>query len=473
MTATPQFQAWIEKAKETDIDRIVRTRNIKLGGRPPELAGPCPQCGGTDRFSVHLGKQVFNCRGCGAKGHGAIDLVMFLDGSDFKGAVETLAGQAAAPKRVVQPKARPVTVHFPYRDEAGIPLSREVRLQYADGRKKTWQEAADPDRPGEWIAGEGCMTGERRVPFELAKLNEGLRKGETIFIVEGPRKCGPLREWGLCATCNMGGSGAASIWQEHAKEFFLPVYSSPVVILPDNDAPGTKSATIIADALASVGVAVSMLDLPVGATGDIIDLIDGGGTREQFLDLVEAEARAWAPSERLKVNSEAFARNGAQSGEQKTFPLIAWKDIAFDLEEECRVEGVLPLVGLACLYGGPGSGKTFILLDLFARMARGGFWGGREVKQCPVVYIAAEGSGGIKKRIVGLKNVAAEKGLPADIPFHLITVAPNPRQRQRRLQEAYRGHRRNRSPAGARSLSTRRRKHSLALTKTAPGWTRL
>jgi RecA-family ATPase len=89
------------------------------------------------------------------------------------------------------------------------------------------------------------------------------------------------------------------------------------------------------------------------------------------------------------------------------------------------VDGVLPFVGVACLYGGPGTVKTFILLDLFARMARGGFWGGREVKQCPVVYIAAEGSGGIKKRIAGMKKVAAEKDLPADIPFHLVTVAPN------------------------------------------------
>jgi hypothetical protein len=141
--------------------------------------------------------------------------------------------------------------------------------------------------------------------------------------------------------------------------------------------------------------------------------------------------------------------NGPAGGTRKlAFPLIAWKDVAFDLEEECRVEGVLPLVGLACLYGGPGSGKTFILLDLFARMARGGFWGGREVKQCPVVYIAAEGSGGIKKRIVGLKNVAAEKGLPADISLPPDHHRAKPRHRQRRLQEAYRGHGSNRGPAG-------------------------
>jgi phage/plasmid primase-like uncharacterized protein len=93
LIAAPQFQAWIDKAKEADIDRIVRARNVKLAGRPPELAGPCPQCGGTDRFSVHLGKQVFNCRGCRAKGHGAIDLVMFLDGCAFLAAVETVTGE--------------------------------------------------------------------------------------------------------------------------------------------------------------------------------------------------------------------------------------------------------------------------------------------------------------------------------------------------------------------------------------------
>jgi hypothetical protein len=129
--------------------------------------------------------------------------------------------------------------------------------------------------------------------------------------------------------------------------------------------------------------------------------------------------------DRIFEEEAARAKAAALSREQRpAFPLIAWKDIAFDLEEECRVDGVFPLVGLACLYGGPSTVKTFVLLDLLARMARGGFWGGREVKQSPVVYIA-EGGGGIKKRIAGLQKVAAEKGLPADIPFHLITVAPN------------------------------------------------
>jgi RecA-family ATPase len=77
------------------------------------------------------------------------------------------------------------------------------------------------------------------------------------------------------------------------------------------------------------------------------------------------------------------------------------------------------------LYGGPGSVKSFILIDLFARMSTGGLWGGRDVDPCPVVYVAAEGAGGIKKRIEALKVVRAEKGLPADVPFYLTSVAPN------------------------------------------------
>ena len=58
-------------------------------------------------------------------------------------------------------------------------------------------------------------------------------------------------------------------------------------------------------------------------------------------------------------------------------------------------------------------------------MARGGFWGGREVKQCPVVYIAAEASGGTKKRLFALRKALADKGESPAVPFFLITVAPN------------------------------------------------
>ena len=50
---------------------------LKRQGR--ELVGPCPRCGGRDRFAINLGKQVWNCRGC-SRGGDAIGLVRHVRG---------------------------------------------------------------------------------------------------------------------------------------------------------------------------------------------------------------------------------------------------------------------------------------------------------------------------------------------------------------------------------------------------------
>jgi phage/plasmid primase-like uncharacterized protein len=60
-----------------------------------ERIGPCPTCGGTDRFGVNLRENVWNCRGC-KQGGGSIQLVMWLDDCDFPTAVRTLLGHGPA-----------------------------------------------------------------------------------------------------------------------------------------------------------------------------------------------------------------------------------------------------------------------------------------------------------------------------------------------------------------------------------------
>jgi hypothetical protein len=69
-------------------DEIAR-RGIRLRGRGPERYGPCPVCGGRDRFAINTKKQVWHCRGCGHGGD-VIDLVQHLDDCDFRTAVRTL-----------------------------------------------------------------------------------------------------------------------------------------------------------------------------------------------------------------------------------------------------------------------------------------------------------------------------------------------------------------------------------------------
>jgi phage/plasmid primase-like uncharacterized protein len=83
--------AWIERARAVPIEQEIDRRGIRLKGRN-EKVGPCPVCGGIDRFSVNVLKAVWNCRGCN-KGGDAIELVRHLDSCDFLTAIETITGE--------------------------------------------------------------------------------------------------------------------------------------------------------------------------------------------------------------------------------------------------------------------------------------------------------------------------------------------------------------------------------------------
>lgn len=58
------------------------------------------------------------------------------------------------------------------------------------------------------------------------------------------------------------------------------------------------------------------------------------------------------------------------------------------------VRGLLPARGLGVVYGAPGSGKSFLVLDLAAAIARGIPWAGQRVKRGAVVYVGLEGQMG-------------------------------------------------------------------------------
>jgi phage/plasmid primase-like uncharacterized protein len=73
-----------------DVAGLLGIDGLRRAGR--EFTGPCPACGGTDRFSINTAKGVFNCRHCGAKGQGVVDLVMWRQGVEFLPALDWLCG---------------------------------------------------------------------------------------------------------------------------------------------------------------------------------------------------------------------------------------------------------------------------------------------------------------------------------------------------------------------------------------------
>jgi putative DNA primase/helicase len=125
--------AAIERARAVPVEAELERRGNRLRGRK-QLAGPCPKCGGTDRFSVNTRKMLWHCRGC-SKGGDVIALVRHLDDSSFAAAIETLTG-AQRPHRVSEPKR---SISSPSADEA------------AQARKAGWlwsqRVPATPDTP--------------------------------------------------------------------------------------------------------------------------------------------------------------------------------------------------------------------------------------------------------------------------------------------------------------------------------------
>ena len=70
-----------------------------------ELAGPCPWCGGRDRFHVWPGKGKggrYWCRGCGRQG-GGIAFLRERDGLSYADACRAIGTEAAIPARSGRP----------------------------------------------------------------------------------------------------------------------------------------------------------------------------------------------------------------------------------------------------------------------------------------------------------------------------------------------------------------------------------
>jgi hypothetical protein len=74
------------------IESELARRGVQLKRVGRELIGPCPVCGGVDRFGVNVAEQLWCCRGC-AKGGDVVDLVQHLDGVSFIAAKKMLIGE--------------------------------------------------------------------------------------------------------------------------------------------------------------------------------------------------------------------------------------------------------------------------------------------------------------------------------------------------------------------------------------------
>lgn len=362
-----QFEAWVERARAVPIEREIGRRGLKLKHVGVEHVGPCPKCGGDDRFAINTRKQVFHCRGCDLGGD-VIKLVEHLDGVDFATACTTLIGEPPpkANGKDRTTKGRKIVVaEYPYHDEGGnvVFVVDRVEFQNTDGsyvlkgggkRHKIFrQRRPNPDKPGKWISN---TDGVPVVPYRLPELIEAIGNDRQIFIAEGEAKVDLLWSWNVAATCCAGGSKK---WKPNHSQFLR---DANAVILPDNDGPGWEHVSVVGLSLSGVAKRVRVLVLPnLPSKGDIIDWAKAGGTREQ-LDALLNEARDWEPPAADNLNKQKAAARaredellaalgklppGIELHRQRRSAAkeLGVPDKAIDAELKTRREKAIPLYG--------------------------------------------------------------------------------------------------------------------------------
>lgn len=106
MRFDPATEDWVDRARRADVWDVLNlvAPHHALKPRGKTAVGPCPACGGKDRFSIDRRKGSFYCRAA-ATGGDAIRMVEYLTGANFLGAVETITGEAP-PRREQRAEAR-------------------------------------------------------------------------------------------------------------------------------------------------------------------------------------------------------------------------------------------------------------------------------------------------------------------------------------------------------------------------------
>lgn len=280
-----------------------------------------------------------------------------------------------------------------YTDEHGNALYWRARLRMPDGAKMIRPLRLNGDRYelGEPVFGPGA-----KPLYGLDRV--AANPGACVEFVEGENVADALVRLGVLATTSGGASSAPSA-------DLTPVAGRICRIWPDNDPQGQRYARELAGRLAALGCTVSIVDvsdLNLGAGGDAVDWLRGHplATKDEVAALASTP---WVPK------AEDDPLRPLSVAEVRRLPRPAW-----------LVRNFLPASSLVVLFGNPGSGKSFVALDLACSIARGVPWRGLPVRRGTVVYVACEGNLGARLDAYLAHHGVTEDNMPG------LWVIPHP-----------------------------------------------
>jgi len=380
---------------------------------------PSLKRGHTLRWGTHGSKEVDLRKGTWFdfeinEGGGVVDLVRANEGATIMGSIPDILEKKFGIQKQAQVKLQParfMSAVYDYTDEHG-----EVIYQIRRFEPKTFRQVR-PDGNGGWLHN---LDGVTPVPYRLHDMLA--RPDMPVFVVEGEKAADRLAKLGLVATTNNGGS---KNWKPEINKWFA---GRNVVILPDNDDAGQAHADTVIANIFDIAGRVKRVDLPdLPPKGDVVDWLGGGNDLDALLDIVRSAPTILAAPTIEQPSVDVVAddyNNDNNDGDYYEFvdedylinmPPVSWAVGDGD-------QGLITAHGLSMIYGAPGSGKSFITLDMALCQAHGIEWQGMPTKQGDVLYIAGEGVGGLGSRVKAWKM---SHGLGASGHFHMLPLAVN------------------------------------------------
>jgi RecA/RadA recombinase len=278
---------------------------------------------------------------------------------------------------------------YEYQDEAGEVRYAVFRYRTPNGKKSFSQHP--PDGKGGWRFGADCMKGVEPLPYRLPELLASAAADDPIFVVEGEKDVERLRSHALTATTNhQGASSTDATWPKFVR-FFA---GRDVFILPDNDPGGKIHARKVAAYLHGTARTLRVVELPgLPPKGDVSDWLDLGHTLDE-LDKFISGTKLWDPADEGLVKLDEGAKPAVASDPERTHAvLVRMSDVAAK-PVEWLIPDKVPIGKITLFAGQPGIGKSYLTMDLIARVTTGGEIPGPSNGECipsgSVILLSAE-----------------------------------------------------------------------------------
>ncbi|WP_430241960.1 DUF7146 domain-containing protein [Neorhizobium sp. DAR64861/K0K2] len=178
-----EISVFIKAAQLLPVSAAVNALGLKLP-KKVDQGGPCPRCGGKDRFAVNLAKDAWVCRGCDAGGRNGLSLVAHVLKYDLHSRSELLEASAFLSGKPVPDGAERETAAARARREASLQLD----LQKAESDAAERQKKQDAFREKEVRKARGIYLGATVAPHEddrtlreYLRLRTGCVIPDTVF----------------------------------------------------------------------------------------------------------------------------------------------------------------------------------------------------------------------------------------------------------------------------------------------------